>query len=116
MRRHVAQAQSHWRDSGTAHPREEFGSPAVYAFDLLDGMPEPKAGRRLARAWSYTAMAAFWAFSAAAGALDGDSTWSVASRGAICLALTIVAVNAWRRTSATPRGTAGAIDGISWER
>lgn len=96
VRRHVADARGHWRDSGASHPQDEFGPPEVYALELLDGSSEPERGRGLGAAWFYTVMTAFSGFNVASSAIESEDVWGVVWRGAALLVFAALAAGAWR--------------------
>ncbi len=106
---YVADARSHWADTGAAHPADEFGTPQVYALQLLEGSLEPVRGKALITASIYATVTVGWAVSLTTSVL-GD-----AGAGRIAwLALGIVlfgssAFSAWQRYR-NPAGDTGKPD------
>lgn len=90
--RQVSEAREYWRESGAAHPVDEFGAPHVYALRLVRGSRAPRTARRRVEAWGYTAIAALWgwnlAHTVAAGEGPGQIGWRL-------LGFSVFAVSAW---------------------
>ena len=107
VRGYVADARTHWADSGSEHPVDEFGSPEVYAMRLTESRARPTQGRDRALAWLWTVFAvssAVWLVSDVVTGDVGDvSFWSV---GRLIL-FTLMAVGAWH-TVKVGRGQGGA--------
>ncbi|MBI9114496.1 hypothetical protein [Sanguibacter suaedae] len=97
-RQHVADARSHWTDTGSVHPEDEFGTPEVYALELLDGSPEPERRKARYATWLYTVVAGYWAFVTTTTVLDDGSLWSIVWRAVAFLLFAGSAVSAWRRS------------------
>ena len=97
VRQQVADARAHWEDSGAPHPHDEFGSPEVYALELLDDSPAPKRRQRLATAWFYTVFAGLCGYNAVSAVLDDETgAWGVVWR---CVAVALfvgMATQTWR--------------------
>ncbi|WP_432534142.1 hypothetical protein [Kineococcus arenarius] len=98
-RARVEEARGYWRDSGTAHPRDEFGAPEVHALRLVEDSPEPRRRRSRLQAWSCTALAAYWAVTVVDTALDEGFGGELLWRAAAVAFLVPLVVGAWRRSA-----------------
>ncbi|WP_432491001.1 hypothetical protein [Kineococcus auxinigenes] len=98
-RARVEEARGYWRDSGSAHPGDEFGTPEVHALHLVEDSPEPRRRRVRLQAWSCTALAALCAATAVRTALEEGFGGELLWRAAVVAVVTCLAVGAWRRSA-----------------
>lgn len=97
VRHHVAEAQAFWRDTGATHPRDEFGSPQVYALRLLEGSARPRSTRMRLEALFYTLMTALAVALLVGSITDGEGVGDLLWRVAGLLLFGSLAVRAWRQ-------------------
>lgn len=93
---YVSDARTHWADSGSAHPVDEFGTPDVYALRLAESTGRPAKGRDRVHAWFWTFVAVTWLGWLVSDIVSGDigGTWLWRVPGLIFF--TLVALGAWR--------------------
>ncbi|WP_337060012.1 hypothetical protein [Kineococcus sp. G2] len=99
VRARVQEARGYWRDSGTAHPRDEFGPAEVHALRLVEDSPEPRRRRSRLQAWFCSALAAYWTVTVVDTALDEGFGGELLWRAAAVALLVPLAVAAWRRSA-----------------
>lgn len=103
VRQQVADARTHWQDSGAPHPHDEFGAPEVYALELLGDSAAPRRVHRLGTAWFYTAFAGICGYNAVMAALDGAGAWGVVWRCAAVALFVGMAAQTWREHMTSTR-------------
>ncbi|WP_432504259.1 hypothetical protein [Kineococcus arenarius] len=100
VRERVEEARGYWRDSGSAHPRDEFGAPEVHALRLVEGSDEPRRRRSRLKAWLYGALTLYWGATVVDTVLGegfgGELLWRAA---AVALTASLL-VGAWRGSRA----------------
>lgn len=109
VRQQVADARTHWQDSGAPHPHDEFGAPEVYALELLGDSTAPQRVHRLGAAWFYTVFAGLCTHSAVMEILDDTRTWAIVWRCAAAALFVGMATQTWREHfKSTRQKSAGA--------
>lgn len=72
----VAEAQNFWHDSGCSHPYDEFGSPEVYALEILEVSDKPRRASQHREALLYSIIALTCVFLAVDTLGASGFTWS----------------------------------------
>lgn len=98
----VAEARTYWRETGAAHPYDEFGAPSVYALRLVQGSTRPHRGRRRVRAWIQTGVAVLAVAVLVGTVVEGGSTSDFAWRIGAVLLFSGLAVHRWRTVDGPP--------------
>ena len=108
--KYVTEARAALQESAAILPQDEFGSPQLYALQLVDGSPQPQRAQRRFLAWAATVIAAIWITVTALYLWNGDEPEYLLWRGFATAIFVGGAVLAWRRHLRDRREATGPVD------